>query len=437
MAVYFVTGKLRSGKTLAMVGRIRDYLLAGRKVATNLDLNLDKLLAPHRTCTVTRLSDVPTADELAGLGQGNDGPYDESKFGALIFDECGRWLNTREWNKPGRRELYDWLIHAGKLQWDVYLLVHDLEVIDKQIRDSFCEHLVICERLDRQSISLSKFTVIGAGLLIGFGSLFGFVNALILAVCCAVIFGLLGTKIPLPKVHIAKVYYGDNVASPRVDTWMYRGTDLYGCYDTQQKFLDRDNPNATGLHVMLSPFHLVGRYQKLASPMVRKVRLWVLRSVFGGVLLVAFAGVAYSVGAGDGWLANGLNATRPELSDFVPSASSPVSPEGQGAVPELLQGIRISGSMVFSDGSVQLFLERHNAPFSLRDLPGARLKVHHNCAATLRLAEHRTELRCEYASHAGGPAGGLGGLAQPSPQTTDHPPLFEQPEASNTARASL
>lgn len=425
MAVYFVTGKLRSGKTLAMVGRIRDYLLAGRKVATNLDLNLDKLLAPHRTCTVTRLSDVPTADELAGLGQGNDGPYDETKFGALIFDECGRWLNTREWNKPGRRELYDWLIHAGKLQWDVYLLVHDLEVIDKQIRDSFCEHLVICERLDRQSISLGKFTVIGAGLLIGFGALFGVVNALILAVCCAVIFGLLGTKIPLPKVHIAKVYYGDNVAAPRVDTWTYRGTDLYGCYDTQQKFLDRDNPNSTGLHVMLSPFHLVGRYQKLASPLARKVRLWLLRSVFGGVLLAAVAGVAYSVGAGDGWLANGLNATTPELSDFVPSAgASPVSVEGQGAVPELLQGIRISGSMVFSDGSVQLFLERHNAPFSLRDLPGARLKVHHNCAATLRLADHRAELRCEYAS---GPSARSSAATSP----------FDQPHTSTPAHAGL
>jgi len=44
MAVYFLTGKLGSGKTLCAVGKIRDYLEEGRAVATNLDLNLDELL---------------------------------------------------------------------------------------------------------------------------------------------------------------------------------------------------------------------------------------------------------------------------------------------------------------------------------------------------------------------------------------------------------
>ncbi|EBN6690252.1 zonular occludens toxin, partial [Salmonella enterica] len=34
MPVYFVTGKLGSGKTLVAVGKIRDYLVAGRRVAT-------------------------------------------------------------------------------------------------------------------------------------------------------------------------------------------------------------------------------------------------------------------------------------------------------------------------------------------------------------------------------------------------------------------
>ncbi|MFK4136821.1 zonular occludens toxin domain-containing protein, partial [Pseudomonas luteola] len=37
MAVYFVTGKLGSGKSLVAVGKIRDYMIAGRRVATNLD----------------------------------------------------------------------------------------------------------------------------------------------------------------------------------------------------------------------------------------------------------------------------------------------------------------------------------------------------------------------------------------------------------------
>ena len=37
MAVYFITGKLGSGKSIAAVGKIRDYLNEGRAVATNLD----------------------------------------------------------------------------------------------------------------------------------------------------------------------------------------------------------------------------------------------------------------------------------------------------------------------------------------------------------------------------------------------------------------
>ncbi len=45
MAVNFLTGKLGSGKTLCVVGKIRDYLKQGRRVATNLDLNLTAMLA--------------------------------------------------------------------------------------------------------------------------------------------------------------------------------------------------------------------------------------------------------------------------------------------------------------------------------------------------------------------------------------------------------
>ncbi|KFC51102.1 zonular occludens toxin, partial [Halomonas sp. SUBG004] len=44
MAVYVVTGKLGAGKTLVAVGKIKDKLNHGCKVATNLDLNLDKLI---------------------------------------------------------------------------------------------------------------------------------------------------------------------------------------------------------------------------------------------------------------------------------------------------------------------------------------------------------------------------------------------------------
>ena len=43
MAVYAVTGKLGSGKSLVSVSRISDALIKNLKVATNLDINLKVL----------------------------------------------------------------------------------------------------------------------------------------------------------------------------------------------------------------------------------------------------------------------------------------------------------------------------------------------------------------------------------------------------------
>ncbi|SEE79563.1 zonular occludens toxin domain-containing protein [Pseudomonas anguilliseptica] len=58
MAVYFVTGKLGSGKSLVAVGKIRDYLSEGRRVATNLDLWLDEMFTYHDQPAI-RLPDKP------------------------------------------------------------------------------------------------------------------------------------------------------------------------------------------------------------------------------------------------------------------------------------------------------------------------------------------------------------------------------------------
>ncbi len=108
------------------------------------------------------------------------------------------------------RELtIDWFIHARKLGWDVILIVQDVAIIDKQIRDTLCEHLVICRRLDRLAVPV-------------FGAV-------------AKLFGL---KLRPPQIHVGSVYCGDNVQALRVDRWWYRGTDLYGAYDTAQVFVN-------------------------------------------------------------------------------------------------------------------------------------------------------------------------------------------------------
>ncbi|MEY8214324.1 MAG: zonular occludens toxin domain-containing protein, partial [Colwellia sp.] len=230
MPVYVVTGKLGSGKTLASVGRIRDYLKQGRRVATNLDLNLNNLVGNYaKKCQVFRVPDRPEAHHLESLGLGYDGEFTgEERNGALVLDECGTWFNSRDWNAKGRKELLDWVIHARKKRWDVFFIIQDLEIMDKQARLMFAEHVVYCRRSDRFSIPLASS-----------------------------IYKLFTDKpLPMPRMHIGFVKYGDTQNAQIVDKWVYRGTDLYEAYDTSQVFTE----NSSELYSYVPPYYTHGRY---------------------------------------------------------------------------------------------------------------------------------------------------------------------------------
>lgn len=244
MAVYIVTGKLGAGKTLCTVGRIKEYLSQGRQVATNLDINMCGLAdKTNSRVTVTRLPDHPNANDLDSLGSGNQ-TYDEAKNGLIVLDECGTWLNTREWQDKSRQNLIDWMLHSRKKGWDIILIVQDLALIDKQVRTALCEFVVICRRLDRLSMPLVS----------PFAKLFGL-------------------KVTLPKVHVATVKYGTSLDAPVSERWVYRGNDLYAAYDTKQVF-KADNP--VGLHTVLSRWHLEGRYQQRKNWRHYLPLLWLL-----------------------------------------------------------------------------------------------------------------------------------------------------------------
>ena len=162
----------------------------------------------------------------------------------LVLDELASWFNARSWNDKTRQPLIDWFIHARKYHWDVILLVQDVSVIDKQLREMLCEHLVICRRLDRITIPLiSPF--------------YKFV---------------MGKPLYLPKAHVASVYYGDSPEKGlRVDRWWYRGKDLYKAYMTGQVFTEQSEFIGNNLidmratYSMLSPWHLIGRYKEKFS----------------------------------------------------------------------------------------------------------------------------------------------------------------------------
>lgn len=236
MAVYFFTGKLGSGKTLCAVGRIRDYLREGRKVATNLDLDLSALARKRRDYrwNVTRLPDKPRITDLQALGRGCE-EEDEKRYGLIVLDELGTWFNARKWQDKDRLPLIDWFLHARKHHWDVIFIVQDIDAVDAQLRGALCEHLVIARRLDRLAVP-----ILGA------------------------LLKLFEIPAKLPKVHVATVRYGDSVAAPVVHRWVYTGKDLYPAYDTAQVFRDGSEVMAgelvdmRAMYSLLSPYHLHG-----------------------------------------------------------------------------------------------------------------------------------------------------------------------------------
>jgi zonular occludens toxin Zot len=230
MAVYIVTGKLGNGKTLVSVGRIRDKLKSGCRVATNLDLRLDRLIGVQdKSARLIRIPDKPSADDLYALGKGNE-TYDEEKNGLLVLDECGTWFNSRNWQDKSRKAVNDWFLHSRKLGWDVMLIVQDVDIIDSQARMAIAEHTCFCRRLDRLHIPF-------------FGTLLKIFT--------------LGEPVRLPRIHIGKVVYGISDQDPLTDRWIYRGTDLFSCYDTKQSFLE-SYPH--GVHSVLPGWHIKGRY---------------------------------------------------------------------------------------------------------------------------------------------------------------------------------
>lgn len=212
MAIYCVTGKLGSGKTLACVGRIRDGIVAGKRIATNLDLNLASMI-PRRVnpCTVdvTRIPDKPTSLDLVSLGCGN-ASSDESKNGLLVLDELGAWFNARSWADKSRQGVIDWLLHSRKHGWDVYLIIQHPKMLDSQAREGLVEFLVTCRRLDRLRIP--------------------FVSSLLKM--------FTGYNLTMPRLHIASVRYGMERDALLSDRWTYRGVELYKAYDTRQVFTD-------------------------------------------------------------------------------------------------------------------------------------------------------------------------------------------------------
>lgn len=222
MPVYSVEGKLGTGKTKFCVWRAQLAFLQGRRVASNVDLK-PEILAPRKRCTYIRLPDKPTSFDLEAIGHGNPESYDEDKNGVLILDELGTWLNARSYQDKDRAGVLDWLIHARKLGWDVYLIVQDSGMIDKQVREALIEYQCRCLRMDKV-----KIPFIG-GILSTIHKPLGY----------------------FPKFHMVAARVGYGASTVVAERWSYLGKELHAAYDTRQVFR-ADYPH--GCHSVLPPW---------------------------------------------------------------------------------------------------------------------------------------------------------------------------------------
>lgn len=230
MAEYILQGKKGSGKGIVAMGMIKDRLMSGRPVATNLNIFTEYLLPLNvkEECKIYRVPDQPTIHDLNVIGRVDTGG-DESKNGLLVLDECANWLNSRDFRDTNRKELMDWFLHSRKFGWDVVYIIQDISMLDKQFREGFGEHVITAVRLDRLTVP-----VLGPLLKL---------------------FGLSGK---LPYLHMGIVRYGQAFNSPVVDRLIYRGKPFWRAYDTLQRFT-KNNEHA-GVSSVLSPWHVKGRF---------------------------------------------------------------------------------------------------------------------------------------------------------------------------------
>lgn len=368
MDFIFITGKLGQGKTLAAMAQIKLRIERGCTVATNCDIFLDKMFGQKTDKPrVIRIPDKPTIEDLEIIGRGYDSKYgyDESKNGLLVLDECGTWFNSRNWQDKTRMAVNNWMLHARKLGWDVYLIVQDISIIDNQARDALAAGVARCKRLDKIRIpwigSITK--------------------------------SLMGWELRPPKVHSARI---EDDLGLLLDRWVYRGTDLYHCYDTRQAFRS-DYPH--GVHSLLTPWHRFGRYLRPSKNRTMRLTKIYFKKHSRTALLCFGMLLGSAFGLYQSYKLTG--SISPVSGAFTPPGSiAPGSPLAAQAFKDKWAGWSYDGSQSINRNLVFFLVnpEGIRIPSSDSIFEGITLSEPSSCAIKLQLAKDSVFLKCRDSS---------------------------------------
>lgn len=151
--IALVTGPPGAGKSFYAINKLAAAMDSGKFVGTNVALvddvgrriarrNLVRWLIPGRRARVAERvrSHTVVADELAELFRLRL-PGTKEGRGVMVLDEASGWLNAREWSRDDRADVIRFFSQHRKLGWDVYLIVQDAEMLDKQVRNLIEYHV--------------------------------------------------------------------------------------------------------------------------------------------------------------------------------------------------------------------------------------------------------------------------------------------------------
>ncbi|MEK6214476.1 MAG: hypothetical protein N2B00_10335, partial [Vibrio fluvialis] len=240
--------------------------------------------------------------------------------------------------------------------WDVIFIVQDISIVDKQARLALAEHTVFCRRLDRMQVPFLSTLV----WLLTLGQL----------------------RLPMPKLHVGIVKYGDNTNSLTVDKWMLWGTDLYSCYDTKQMFM---NNYPHGLYSVLPSWYTHGRYTVTYTPrnLMRITKIYLRKySRIAMFTMGAVLGAAV-------W-----HFSAPDPVQITQIEATPEQPKQN--LKQLLDGYRIVSYSALPNSPIQFELSKnghHLTAYELRSM-GFEISSNGRCDIIIQSGEQREKVNC-------------------------------------------